>query len=115
MARHANAVRCGFTVIEMMIVIAIMVILIGLTLCAVQHAREAASSAVCKNNLKQIALGFHNHHSAFRVFPSNGGGAVKPLPAADGGTFMPTSTYTEGSQIVTYFWSVGAPGLRPAE
>jgi len=59
----------GFTLIELLVVIAIIAILIALLLPAVQQAREAARRTQCKNHLKQLALGLHNYHDTFLVFP----------------------------------------------
>lgn len=44
-------------------------VIVGLTLPAVQAAREAARRMQCMNNEKQIALAFHNYHSAYKSFP----------------------------------------------
>jgi prepilin-type N-terminal cleavage/methylation domain-containing protein/prepilin-type processing-associated H-X9-DG protein len=64
----------GFTLVELVVVIAIVAILIGLMLPAVQAAREAARKKQCMNNVRQMAVAFLRHESAHRFFPSGGWG-----------------------------------------
>ena len=59
----------GFTVLEVLVCVAVIGVLLSLLLPAVQHARESARSADCKNRLRQIGLASHNFHEAHSEFP----------------------------------------------
>jgi hypothetical protein len=45
---------------------------VALLLPAVQQAREASRRTACTNNLKQLALGVHNHHDTYKFLPNGG-------------------------------------------
>ncbi len=57
--------RNGYTLIEVLVMIAILGILVGLVLGAIQKVREQAVKAQSANNIRQILIGMHNYTTAY--------------------------------------------------
>lgn len=118
--------REAFTLVELLVVIAVIGILVALLLPAVQAAREAARRMSCQNNLKQLGLALHNYEGTHRVFPpstiTDGGAAGQPwsgqamlLPYLEGDTTYTLIDFSSGYHQppnTTNFPPLGVAPLR---
>jgi prepilin-type N-terminal cleavage/methylation domain-containing protein len=96
----------GFTAIEVTIVIAILAVLLGLLLLAVQMARESANRHDCENNLRQLGQACHQYHSTHGLFPP-GIGYYPPQPQKPfGNAFLHLLPYLGQGNLyqISYHW-----------
>lgn len=68
----------GFSLVELLVSIAILGILIALLLPSIQGAREGARRLQCSNNLRQMGIALHNHVDARKTFPASGWTIASP-------------------------------------
>ena len=64
-----NDAAAGFTLVELLVVVAIIGTLIGMLLPAVQRARESGRRAACSNSIRQQGVAISNYEAARRMFP----------------------------------------------
>ena len=82
----ATKTKCGVSLIEMLVVFAIIAVLLGLILVAVQYSRESSRRTVCQSNLGQLAAALHQYIAIHKRVPDPaptgllGGWSIAILP-----------------------------------
>ncbi len=118
----------GFTLIELMIVVAIIAILAGILIPNFVNARAQAQSAACESNLRSIATALELYYADNQVYPTAASAAVQPSlftvngvpylnntpkdPAAQSAvaTYSLTTTQAAGGNPATY--TITCPGVH---
>lgn len=72
--RDGRPAAAGYTLTELLVTVAVVTVLVGLLVPAVQSARESARVASCRNNVRQVAAALLQHEQSMGFLPSGGWG-----------------------------------------
>jgi prepilin-type N-terminal cleavage/methylation domain-containing protein/prepilin-type processing-associated H-X9-DG protein len=100
--RPSSLRPAGFSLVELLVVIAVIGLLLSLLLPAVQAAREAARRLGCSNNLHQIGIGLQSYHDSYKHFPL-GGTEMRGLRNPDGSVRYPNGVQMAWSAYILPF------------
>jgi prepilin-type N-terminal cleavage/methylation domain-containing protein len=102
------SVKRAFTIIELLVCIAIIGLLVSLTMPAVSSAREAARRVTCQSDVRQLAFAMVRCVDTYKYFPSNGG--YQPGCTVKSTTGNDVVISTDDFDVGFLFkWGVGKP------
>jgi len=104
--KPTNRRRTGFTIIELLVVIGIIIILMGILLPVVKKVRYAAYTADTQNEISQISNACSQYYSTFHAYPG-------PLPDSMIGTLTSTTSPITASSFQTYSLELYTSGATP--
>jgi type II secretion system protein G len=112
-SRPPSASERGFTLVELMVVVAIIALLAAIIIPNYVHARAQAAVSQSESNLKEIATALELYYTDHQTYPPSG----SVTPAIFGGTTNPyltaTPTNALGRQQYQYTFSAAANGTPP--
>lgn len=92
-------IKKGFTLLELMIVVAIIGVLSTITVFAVSQARQNARDVKRKSDLEAIRVALEIFKSDCNSYPTTG-----QIPSTPGNSFSTLSTCAGGAQVVLQKW-----------
>jgi type II secretory pathway pseudopilin PulG len=106
--------RKAFSIIELLMVIAVCSLMISLTIPVVSSARESARRVSCQSSLRQLGMAVTRHVDTYKFFPSNGGfregNTIKSTTNRD--VVISTDDFEAG---FLFQWGVGKPATQPSD
>ena len=100
--------RRGITTVELLVSIGIVAVIIVIALAAIQSSRETARRVHCQNNLRQILMAAHSHHTTHSALPSQPSTFSQP-PSQSAANDFRTQLFTTRSLTC---WSHRGAGIN---
>jgi prepilin-type N-terminal cleavage/methylation domain-containing protein len=123
--RVRSRLEDGFTLIELMIVVAIIAILAGILIPNFINARAQAQTAACESNLRAIATAAELYYADQQQYPASGDVTSASFTPAGGSTYMNNTprdpadpghtkfyTFTDASTTGSPAYVIGCPGVH---
>ena len=98
-SKWPRSIPAGFSLIELVVVMAVISVLLSISLPAILHVREAGRQVQCQNNFRQVSLAMHHFLDVGQRFPDN---FALPWP-------LEISPFSEGSNFKDPFCADSNP------